>query len=123
VLNLFVSPFPEARVLLPVAWQCFNSTGYVTGGYSGDVDFNREGVYRISNTQNELFVLGCNTYAYTNGVRVYDARFRYKYYTGCITVTNDKTDPHDGACAGLGCCRVDIPPGIYNTLKFASLKI
>jgi len=70
VLNLSVSPFPEARVLLPVAWQCFNSTGYVTGGYSGDVDFNREGVYRISNTQNGLFVLGCNTYAYTNGVRV-----------------------------------------------------
>ena len=115
VLNLSVSPFPVARVVLPVAWRCFNSTGDVTGSYAGDVDFNREGVYRISNTTNELFVLGCNTYAYTNGVRVYDSRFSYKYYTGCITVTNDKTDPRDDACAGLGCCRVDIPPGITDT--------
>ncbi|XP_066338603.1 wall-associated receptor kinase 2-like isoform X2 [Miscanthus floridulus] len=115
VLQLSVSPVPEARVLLPVAWQCFNTTGDVTGSYSGDVDFNREGVYRISNTQNELFVLGCNTYAYTNGVRVHNSRFRYKYFTGCITVTNDATDPRDGACAGLGCCHVDIPPGITDT--------
>ncbi|XP_066338601.1 wall-associated receptor kinase 2-like [Miscanthus floridulus] len=115
VLKLSVSPVPEARVLLPVAWQCFNTTGYVTGSYSGDVDFNKEGVYRISNTQNELFVLGCNTYAYTNGVRVHNSRYRYKYYTGCITVTPDTTDPRDGACAGLGCCHVDIPPGITDT--------
>jgi hypothetical protein len=123
VLNLSVSPLPEARVLLPVAWQCFNATGGVTGIYSGDVDFNPEGVYRISNTQNELFVLGCDTYAFTKGVRVHNvnARFPYRYFTGCITVSVDDKDPRDGACAGLGCCRVDIPPGITDTsMTFSS---
>nr|AIY68239.1 wall-associated kinase [Zea mays] len=123
VLNLSVSPLPEARVLLPVAWQCFNAIGGVTGIYSGDVDFNPEGVYRISNTQNELFVLGCDTYAFTKGVRVHNvnARFPYRYFTGCITVSVDEKDPRDGACAGLGCCRVDIPPGITDTsMTFSS---
>jgi hypothetical protein len=115
VLNLSVSPFPEARVLLPVAWQCFNSTGYVIGSYTGDVNFNPEGVYRISSTRNELFVLGCNTFVYASGVRWHSGRFRYKYYAGCVAVTNDTTDPRDGACASLGCCHVDIPPGFTDT--------
>jgi hypothetical protein len=115
VLQLSVSPFPEARVLLPVAWQCFNSTGYVTGSYMGDVNFNPEGVYRISNTQNELFILGCNTLIYAKGVRWHEGRFGYKYYAGCVAVTNDTNDPKDGACAGLGCCHVEIPPGFTDT--------
>jgi hypothetical protein len=58
VLNLSVMPRPQARVLLPVAWQCFNSTGDSTGYSYGTVRFNPDGVYRISDTDNELFVLG-----------------------------------------------------------------
>lgn len=102
-------------MLLPVAWQCFNSTGDVTGSYTGDVNFNPEGVYRISNTQNELFVLGCNTFIYAKGVRWHVGRFGYAYYAGCVAVTNGTNGTKDGACAGVGCCHVDIPPGFTDT--------
>ncbi|CAL4990676.1 unnamed protein product [Urochloa decumbens] len=61
VLDLSVAPLPEARVRLPVAFQCFDPAGNRTAGYSGNVNFNQQGVYRISNARNELYVLGCNT--------------------------------------------------------------
>jgi hypothetical protein len=117
VLSLSVAPLPEARVLLPVAWQCFNSTGGRTGEYTGNVDFNQAGVYRISNVYNELYVLGCNTLIYVKGVKNQGGagRFNYKFYSGCVSVTNHPDDPQDGACAGLGCCHVDIPPGLTDT--------
>nr|CAB3470286.1 unnamed protein product [Digitaria exilis] len=97
------------------AGACFNSTGDVTGSYTGDVNFNPEGVYRISNTQNELFVLGCNTFIYAKGVRWHVGRFGYAYYAGCVAVTNGTNGTKDGACAGVGCCHVDIPPGFTDT--------
>ncbi|CAN6355998.1 unnamed protein product [Urochloa humidicola] len=110
VLNLSVTPLPEARVLLPVAWQCFTRNGTRNGSSSGDVSVNPDGVYRLSNTQNELYVLGCNTLVYTNsGER---GRYSYSYYTGCVAYSNDKGSPRDGACDGVGCCHVDIPPGL-----------
>ncbi|CAM0145559.1 unnamed protein product [Urochloa decumbens] len=115
VLDLSVAPLPEALVLLPVAWQCFDLAGKRTGIYPGDVNFNQQGVYRISNTQNELYVLGCNTLVYVKGVKIQGGRFNYSYYTGCVSVVNDTNDPQDGACAGLGCCHVDIPPGLTDT--------
>ncbi|CAO1940174.1 unnamed protein product [Urochloa humidicola] len=115
VLDLLVAPLPQARVLLPVAWQCFDPAGKRTSGYSGNVDFNQQGVYRISNTRNELYVLGCNTLVYVKGVRIQGGRFNYAYYAGCVSAVNDTNDPRDGACAGLGCCHVEIPPGLTDT--------
>lgn len=114
VLELFVAPRPEARVRLPVAWQCFDANGTLTGDSSGDFNFNREGVYRISNTSNELYVLGCNSLIYTRGGE--GGRFPYAYYAGCTTYANSSTDPQDGVCAGIGCCHVDIPPGLTDNL-------
>ncbi|CAL4985901.1 unnamed protein product [Urochloa decumbens] len=114
VLDLSVAP-PEARVLLPVAWQCFDPAGNITGSYYGDVNFNQHGVYRISNTRNELYVLGCNTLVYAKGVKIQGGRFEYAYYAGCVSAVNDTNDPKDGACAGLGCCHVEIPPGLTDT--------
>ncbi|KAF8646535.1 hypothetical protein HU200_065754 [Digitaria exilis] len=119
VLNLTVMPRPEARVLLPVAWQCFNSTGDSTGFSYGTVRFNPAGVYRISDTHNELFVLGCNTLVYTNSGP--PGRLPYTFYTGCMTFCNDSGSAKDGRCAGVGCCHVDIPPGLTdNWMEFGS---
>ncbi|CAN6382112.1 unnamed protein product [Urochloa humidicola] len=115
VLNLSVVPLPRARVLLPVAYQCFDPEGKRTSGYSGNVDFNQQGVYRISNTKNELYVLGCNTLVYVKGVKIQGGRFNYAYYAGCVSAVNDTNDPQDDACAGLGCCHVEIPPGLTDT--------
>ncbi|XP_071683844.1 wall-associated receptor kinase-like 8 [Lolium perenne] len=54
VLNLSLSPYPVARVMLPVAWQCFNSADTV-------INLKPDGVHRISRDHNELVALGCNT--------------------------------------------------------------
>ncbi|KAF8694302.1 hypothetical protein HU200_038443 [Digitaria exilis] len=120
VLSLSVMPRPEARVTLPVAYQCYNQTGNATDDFSyGTVDLNPAGVYRISNTYNELFVLGCYTLGYTNSGP--GGRYRYMVYTGCMAYCNDSGSAQDGACAGIGCCRVDIPPGLAdNKMKFSS---
>ncbi|KAL6622432.1 hypothetical protein ACP70R_032311 [Stipagrostis hirtigluma subsp. patula] len=119
VLNLSVAPRPVARVMLPVAWKCFDSDNNETGKFYGDVNVNPEGVYRISDAMNELYVLGCNTMAYTNSGNT--GRRKYMYYTGCMSYSNDSSGPRDGACAGIGCCRVDIPPGLTdNAMTFFS---
>jgi hypothetical protein len=67
-------------------------------------------VYRISNTSNELVVLGCNTFVYTNSGPW--SRSWYSFYSGCISYCDNEGSATDGACAGIGCCRVDIPPGL-----------
>ncbi|XP_047042900.1 wall-associated receptor kinase 1-like [Lolium rigidum] len=123
VLELLVMPRPEARVTLPVAWMCYNSAGNATGSMEGGVNFNTDNVYRISNTRNELVVLGCNTFVYTMSwctAHCDDPLIaEYTYYSGCTTYCNDSRSAQDGACAGIGCCRVDIPPGLGdNLMKF-----
>uniref|UniRef100_A0A8I7B8Y6 Protein kinase domain-containing protein n=1 Tax=Hordeum vulgare subsp. vulgare TaxID=112509 RepID=A0A8I7B8Y6_HORVV len=119
VLSLSLAPRPEAKVMLPVAYQCYDSTDYTISTYNGSVDFNSAGVYRISNTRNELFVLGCNTLIYTSSGP--NGRYAYTYYAGCVAYANDTHSAQDGACAGVGCCHVDIPSGITdNRMRFTS---
>ncbi|EEC71583.1 hypothetical protein OsI_03959 [Oryza sativa Indica Group] len=71
VQSLRVEPRPEVKVMVPVAYKCYNSSGKVTKEFNGEVDLNKNGVYRISDSLNMLVVLGCNTLAYTkNGDRL-----------------------------------------------------
>ena len=42
----------EARVWLPVAWQCYDSSGKANGSDYRNLEFNEEGVYRISHARN-----------------------------------------------------------------------
>ncbi|KAL6650269.1 hypothetical protein ACP70R_009194 [Stipagrostis hirtigluma subsp. patula] len=102
----------EARVMLPVAWQCFNASDEVYASSSGDVQFNHDGVFRISNTHNQVVVVGCNSLGYTESQRSEGNDYSYAYYTGCMCFCNNSGSAMDGACAGVGCCRVDIPPGL-----------
>ncbi|XP_006649914.1 wall-associated receptor kinase 2-like [Oryza brachyantha] len=111
VQKLSVYPRPEVKVMLPVAFQCYNSSGGVTRNFDGEVEFNRMGVYRISDERNMLVVLGCNTVAWTQhgnseGIGLYINL----YYAGCVTYCSDSHSAKDGKCAGIGCCHVDIPP-------------
>jgi len=109
----------EARVMLPVAWQCFNSSDLVYASSDGDVQFNREEVYRISNASNQLVVVGCNTLGYTQSQRSEGNDYDYGYYTGCMSYCNNSKSAMNGACAGVGCCRLDIPPGLTdNRMNF-----
>ena len=110
-VNLLSIKTAEARVMLPVAWECFWS--------NGGVQFNKEGVYRISNTHNQLVVVGCNTLGYIQSQRNEGNDYSYAYYTGCMSFCNNSGSAADGACDGVGCCRVDIPPGVTdNKMSF-----
>jgi hypothetical protein len=109
----------EARVMLPVAWQCFNSSDSVYAYSDGDVQFNLDEVYRISNTNNQLVVIGCNTLGYTQSQRSEGNDYDYGYYTGCMCYCNNSRSAMNGACAGVGCCRLDIPQGLTdNRMNF-----
>ncbi|TVU39809.1 hypothetical protein EJB05_13249, partial [Eragrostis curvula] len=113
-----ISMTPEggsiARVVLPIAWQCYNETTYTNWSY-GTVAFNRQGVYRISDKLNELVVIGCNTQAYISSVPAANksaAPYPYDIYTGCISYCTSADSVIENRCAGVGCCKVDIPAGL-----------
>jgi hypothetical protein len=92
-----------------------HTTGAALDFFSGTV--NISSVYRISNTSNELVVLGCNTLAYTTAGLV--NRKWYTFFSGCLNYCFNNTIATDGACAGIGCCRTDIPPGLTdNSMTF-----
>jgi hypothetical protein len=121
VMNLTVMPRPEAEVMLPIAYNCYNTTsGANLNWFNGSIGINP--AYRISNTSNELVVLGCNTFAYTNSGPS-NTNF-YSFYTGCVAYCDREGRAQDGACAGIGCCRVEIPPGLTdNTMTFFASEL
>uniref|UniRef100_J3N0K1 Protein kinase domain-containing protein n=1 Tax=Oryza brachyantha TaxID=4533 RepID=J3N0K1_ORYBR len=122
VKNLSVAPTPVVQVMLPVAYRCYDSQNTITKEFNGTTDLNKDGVYRISDTQNMLVVLGCNTLAYNkNGDTQGKGPYSGLYYTGCVSYCNDSQIAQDGMCSGVGCCHVDIPPGLTdNVVTFNS---
>jgi hypothetical protein len=100
VLNLSVVP-NVALVELPIAYQCYNASGKYTNWNTSAVAFNKKGVYRISNTRNELVIIGCNTNGYirsneTDGSSAYS----YSIYTGCVSYCTSAESTVNGQCAG-----------------------
>ncbi|CAM0958722.1 unnamed protein product [Alopecurus aequalis] len=113
VEQLSVDP-DESLVILPAGWQCYNASdpkNYEDFGW-GETKMNKDGVYRISSTHNMLVVLGCNTMGYTASRKTEGGAYQYAIYTGCMSYCNDSTSAQDGVCDGVGCCHVDIPPGL-----------
>jgi hypothetical protein len=109
VLTLTVMPRPEARLMMPIAYKCYDTTtGDTKDSSSASVYITPP--YRISNNRSELVVLGCNTFVYTNSGPW--NRNLYSFYSGCMSYCDDGGSAKDGACAGIGCCRVDLPPGL-----------
>uniref|UniRef100_A0ACD5TXT2 Uncharacterized protein n=1 Tax=Avena sativa TaxID=4498 RepID=A0ACD5TXT2_AVESA len=117
VVHLSVDP-AESLVMLPVGWMCYNASnpGESQDDWGdGTTTMNRDGVYRISNARNMLVVLGCNTMAYTASRRTEGGSASYTYFTGCMSYCNNSGSARDGLCAGVGCCHVDIPPGLTDS--------
>lgn len=104
VLNLSVVP-GGARVRLPIAWTCYARSGKRLPESQAPVSFNPQGVYRV---------VGCDVTAYIQSRHdnSSDAGYPYQYYTGCVSYCRRAEVVKDGRCAGVGCCRVDIPPNL-----------
>ncbi|KAM0831443.1 hypothetical protein ACQ4PT_065533 [Festuca glaucescens] len=117
VVYLSVDP-AESLVMLPVAWQCYNASrpGEAEDYSNGETDMNKDGVYRISNTHNMLVVLGCNTFGFTASARTDGGTAAsYPNIKGCMSYCNNSASAEDGMCAGVGCCHVDVPPGLTDS--------
>ncbi|CAO2141359.1 unnamed protein product [Urochloa humidicola] len=123
VISLTVAP-PAVKVMLPVAYQCYNSTGATISLFEGQVDFNTHGVYRISDARNRFVVLGCNSQAFTeNSPSKGRGSYDHSFYAGCVTYCVDPGSAQDGRCASVGCCRVEIPPGLTdNVVSFLNWR-
>nr|XP_025876647.1 wall-associated receptor kinase 2-like [Oryza sativa Japonica Group] len=95
VQNLSVESPPMAKVMLPVAYKCYDDPTK-TQDFNGEVELNKTGVYRISDELNMLVVLGCNTMVYTKNGNSEGGLYPYLYYTGCIAYCNDSRSAQDG---------------------------
>uniref|UniRef100_A0A0D9W252 Protein kinase domain-containing protein n=1 Tax=Leersia perrieri TaxID=77586 RepID=A0A0D9W252_9ORYZ len=120
VQSLSVHPDPVVEVMLPVAYNCYNSSGDTVMSFDGSVDLKQNGAYRISDRRNMFVVLGCNTIAFTqNGYSGGKGLYRNDYYAGCTSYCSDAQSTQDDKCAGLGCCHVEIAPGLTdNNIAF-----
>ncbi|PAN09763.1 hypothetical protein PAHAL_2G049400 [Panicum hallii] len=118
VASLSVAPRPEAKVMLPVAYKCYGPAGRRVRASDGRVDLRSSSVFRISDSRNMFVVLGCNTGAWMNSGANGGGRYNYQYYMGCFTYCAGPESPTDGRCASVGCCHVDIPPGLTDNAVY-----
>jgi hypothetical protein len=105
--------------MLPIGFQCYNTaTGNITETTVLKSSVEIKSAYRISDTRNELVVLGCYTSGFTAS-GPWGLRNRLSIVSGCMVNCDHAGSAKDGACAGIGCCRVDVPPGLTdNSIYF-----
>ena len=60
--------------------------------------------FTVSVTKNKFVAVGCDTYAYLNGI-LNDQPFAI----GCLSRCNNTRNIVNGTCSGIGCCQMDIP--------------
>ncbi|KAF8022346.1 hypothetical protein BT93_F0009 [Corymbia citriodora subsp. variegata] len=100
----------------PELYDCYDKDGNLTNR-SGDLFINLTSFpqYRLSDTRNNLIVLGCDTYAlmtYEGGT----------FQSGCVSYCNNSVDLAKGiTCSNLGCCQ-SIPKGL-KTLRLRILSL
>ncbi|KAF7027386.1 hypothetical protein CFC21_039433 [Triticum aestivum] len=122
VLELSVMPRPEARVMLPVAWQCFNTTtNDVIESFDARLNINPSGVYRISNTATNSSSWAATPSSSPTAGRPPAAAHTPTGTTRDASPSAMTPGARDGACAGIGCYHVDISPGLTdNWMRFYS---
>jgi hypothetical protein len=100
----------QLDILVYVAYQCFNETRMDS--------LLKVPAFTISNTKNVFVAVGCDTYAYFYGFQNNDP-----FSMGCMSVCQNISNVANHSCSGIGCCQVDIPPGLKNfTLEAYSFK-
>ena len=102
VLNISLEG--ELRILHYVAHDCRTS--------SGDISYSNEprltsGWFNISSTRNKFTMVGCDTYAWFQGL-IGDELYRI----GCMSLCDSISNVQNGSCSGNGCCQISIPHGL-----------
>ncbi|XP_042386410.1 wall-associated receptor kinase 5-like [Zingiber officinale] len=107
----------QARVLVPITWECYNRSDYVVGSQYPYIDFNIDGagVFRMATGRNKLTVIGCNSEGHIQSQADVNGSYSYRYYTGCVTYCRDAGSVVDGVCAGIGCCQISFPSNLSDS--------
>jgi Wall-associated receptor kinase galacturonan-binding len=106
LLNISIS-LGQARVGMPISFQCYNDTTK-----ANDIDFwyvNGSGTpFKLNYKKNKFTVVGCNTLAYLQL-----ANDEYSFLGGCVSACGSLESLTDsGSCSGVGCCQTAVPKGI-----------
>ncbi|KAF8022396.1 hypothetical protein BT93_F0051 [Corymbia citriodora subsp. variegata] len=93
-------------VNLPEAYECYNQNGTLANNSRLAIGLSSNPRYRISETQNKLTVLGCDTLASV-------ANSKGAFGSGCISYCSDNVNiTEKTTCSGQGCCQASIPKGL-----------
>ncbi|XP_006653306.1 wall-associated receptor kinase 2-like [Oryza brachyantha] len=103
----------QARMRMPIANYCYNSTSRGMNGTGWSINLT-DTPYRLSDSGNKFTAIGCRTLAYlsVNGTLT----------TGCVATCQEHPERLvDGVCSGIGCCQTAIPKGLqYYWVTFSS---
>ncbi|KAL1353194.1 wall-associated receptor kinase 5 isoform X1 [Arachis ipaensis] len=99
----------QADMLIFVSVNCYSNDSGNTITYSPLHNLTSIPSFTISSKDNKFISVGCDTFGYLNSF--YDNNTGYS--TGCLTrCYGNNVEIKDGDCSGIGCCQVDIPPGM-----------
>ncbi|KAF8018229.1 hypothetical protein BT93_H3196 [Corymbia citriodora subsp. variegata] len=92
------------------AVNCYSASGLqLKGSHSRAwTELVEEGHYTLSDTQNKLIVLGCDTFAFISDTSI---NFESGCFSYCSKAVNFEAE---GACSGVGCCQTPIPKSLRN---------
>ncbi|KAL6206460.1 hypothetical protein ACLB2K_023708 [Fragaria x ananassa] len=65
--------------------------------------------FTVSHTKNKFIAVGCDTYAIFRGYRADEEWLM----SGCMSIC-DNSESVEQSCSGVGCCKTDIPIGLFN---------
>ncbi|KAB9659509.1 hypothetical protein FH972_027055 [Carpinus fangiana] len=105
----------QLDISMYVAHQCFDESGFLQTNIKSNrsLSLTAGSAFTVSYTQNVFVAVGCDTYSYFNGFTSNDS-----FSMGCLSRCTNIPGVVDGSCSGLGCCKVEIPPGLkYFTLE------
>ncbi|XP_027939359.1 putative wall-associated receptor kinase-like 16 [Vigna unguiculata] len=110
ILNISLAG--KIDMLVHISKVCKNE---LLGGVKtqGNLPSLRTPAFAISSEDNKFVTVGCDTYGYLNTFRN-----GTQSSTGCLTrcdsIESVQSRQRSGNCTGIGCCQVDIPPGMKN---------
>ncbi|XP_039171218.1 wall-associated receptor kinase 3-like [Eucalyptus grandis] len=92
---------------LPEAYECYDQDGTLADKSNPRaIDLSPNPLYRFSETQNKLVLVGCNAFASVADGEGTDRSACVSYCSGNDDFANETT------CSGQGCCQASIPKGL-----------
>lgn len=106
IANIYLAE-GEMQITQWVALDCYDRQGPTD--ISNQPSLELPLFFTVSHTRNKFIAVGCDTYAIFRGYREDEER----YTTGCMSIC-DNLDSVEQSCSGIGCCQIDVPPGLTN---------